>query len=107
MEAAHLISRVFIGLLDWEYRVVARGTSAILDMATVHHTDSVFEAARESGIRAHIGQAMMDRLNGSGLSMDTDDLLMESGRLADRWHAKGRLHYAYAPVLYPAAPRAC
>ena len=37
------------------------GTTAILDMATVHHTDSVFEAAKQSGMRATIGKAMMDR----------------------------------------------
>ena len=36
------------------------GTTAILDMATVHHTDAVFAAAERTGLRATIGKAMMD-----------------------------------------------
>ena len=36
------------------------GTTAILDMGSVHHTDEVFAAAEASGIRATIGKAMMD-----------------------------------------------
>src|SRR3569623_983725 len=36
------------------------GTTAILDMGTVHHTDEIFAAAEQSGIRAVIGKAMMD-----------------------------------------------
>ena len=36
------------------------GTTAILDMGTVHHTDAIFAAAETSGIRATIGKAMMD-----------------------------------------------
>ena len=36
------------------------GTTSILDMGTVHHTDALFEAAQESGLRATIGKAMMD-----------------------------------------------
>ena len=36
------------------------GTTSILDMATVHHTESIFLAAERIGIRATIGKAMMD-----------------------------------------------
>src|SRR6185436_19649910 len=32
------------------------GTTAILDMATVHHTDAVFRAADEAGLRAIVGK---------------------------------------------------
>lgn len=101
MEAAHDPESVYWSARLGITELLLGGTGAILDMATVHHTDSVFEAARESGIRAHIGQAMMDRPNGSGLSMPTDALLTTSCDLADRWHQKGRLHYAYAPRFVP------
>jgi len=78
------------------------GTTAILDMATVHHTDAVFAAAERSGIRATIGKAMMDApdpLIPPGLRESTRASLDESARLIRRWHgaAGGRLRYAYAP----------
>jgi 5-methylthioadenosine/S-adenosylhomocysteine deaminase len=78
------------------------GTTAILDMATVNHTDAIFEAAERSGIRATIGKAMMDAPDPQipeGLRESTEQSLDESARLIERWHgaANDRLRYAYAP----------
>jgi 5-methylthioadenosine/S-adenosylhomocysteine deaminase len=78
------------------------GTTAILDMATVHHTDAVFAAAERSGIRATIGKAMMDVADPQAparLREQTRSSLDESAALIERWHgaAAGRLRYAYAP----------
>ncbi len=78
------------------------GTTSVLDMGTVHHTDEVFAAAEQSGLRATIGKAMMDHrddLIPAGLRERTVDSLREADRLAERWHgaAGGRLRYAYAP----------
>lgn len=78
------------------------GTTAILDMASVHHTEAVFAAAEDSGLRATIGKAMMDAPDPAippGLRESTRDSLAESDALADKWHgaAGGRLRYAYAP----------
>jgi cytosine/adenosine deaminase-related metal-dependent hydrolase len=78
------------------------GTTAILDMATVSHTDAIFEAAERSGIRATIGKAMMDAPDPQippGLRESTQQSLDESARLLERWHgtAGDRLRYAYAP----------
>ena len=77
------------------------GTTAILDMATVNHTDAVFEAAAEVGMRAFIGKAMMDRDNEAGLGEATARSLESSVALRDRWHQKGRLRYAFAPRFVP------
>lgn len=77
------------------------GTTAILDMATVHHTDTVFEAAQEVGIRAFIGKAQMDRDNEAGLGEPTQDSLASAADLRDRWHGRGRLRYAFAPRFVP------
>ncbi len=78
------------------------GTTAILDMATVRHTDAIFAAAERSGIRATIGKAMMDADDPhipAGLRETTASSLDEASRLIKRWHdtADGRLRYAYAP----------
>jgi 5-methylthioadenosine/S-adenosylhomocysteine deaminase len=78
------------------------GTTAILDMGTVHHTDQLFAAAEKSGLRATIGKAMMDAPDPqipAGLRETTKASLDESARLVTRWHgaAGGRLRYAYAP----------
>jgi cytosine/adenosine deaminase-related metal-dependent hydrolase len=82
------------------------GTTAILDMATVNHTDAIFEAAERSGLRATIGKAMMDAPDPQipdGLRESTQRSLDESARLLQRWHgaAGGRLRYAYAPRFVP------
>lgn len=77
------------------------GTTALLDMATVHHTSSVFHAASECGVRAFIGKAMMDRDNEAGLSEPTDGALEGAVALRDRWHGRGRLRYAFAPRFVP------
>ncbi|HLL25690.1 MAG TPA: 5'-deoxyadenosine deaminase [Kofleriaceae bacterium] len=78
------------------------GTTAILDMGTVHHTDAIFAGAQASGIRATIGKAMMDLPDPqipAGLRESTAASLDESAALIKRWHGRvgGRLRYAYAP----------
>ncbi len=77
------------------------GTTAIQDMATVRHTDAIFEVCRDAGIRAVVGKAMMDASAAvpPALREGTRESLDESAALARRWHgqADGRLGYAYAP----------
>ncbi len=77
------------------------GTTAILDMGTVHHTDVIAQELGRAGLRAVFGKAMMDVGDGvpRGLREDTQRSLDESDRLRREWHgmANGRLGYAYAP----------
>jgi cytosine/adenosine deaminase-related metal-dependent hydrolase len=78
------------------------GTTAVLDMGTVHHTEQVFRAAELAGLRATIGKAMMDHADPQipeGLRERTEASLAETDRLIERWDgaADGRLRYAYAP----------
>jgi cytosine/adenosine deaminase-related metal-dependent hydrolase len=82
--------------------LLSGGTTSILDMGTVHHSDALFEAAQESGLRATIGKAMMDEEDPAippGLRESTKDSLDESLRLCKEWHGRcdGRLRYGYAP----------
>jgi cytosine/adenosine deaminase-related metal-dependent hydrolase len=77
------------------------GTTAVLDMATVHHTEQVFLAAEESGLRYTGGKALMDRGQGLpvGLRDTTDAALCEAIAVGRRWHgaAEGRLRHALCP----------
>jgi 5-methylthioadenosine/S-adenosylhomocysteine deaminase len=77
------------------------GTTAILDMGTVHETDVLFDAVAATGLRATIGKAMMDEGEGvpARLREDTRRSVDESDAVSARWHgaADGRLRYAYAP----------
>ena len=77
------------------------GTTSILDMGTVHHTNVIFEVAASAGIRLTSGKAMMDAGDERppGLVESTTESLEASAELAARWHgaANGRLRYAYAP----------
>jgi len=82
--------------------LLSGGTTAILDMGTVHHSDALFEAAQQSGLRATIGKAMMDEEDSAippGLQESTNESIDESIRLCKQWHGRcdDRLRYGYAP----------
>ena len=81
--------------------LVLGGTTAILDMGTVHHTDAIAEEVKEAGVRAHIGKCMMDFGDQvpPPLRENTDDSFRQSLRLHERWDgaAGGRIRYAFAP----------
>jgi len=101
LEAAHdqasLRASARLGIAE----LLLGGTTAVLDMGTVHHTDALFEAAAETSIRYTGGKALMDAGEGvpPGLLEPTAVALRDTDRLADGWHeAKGgRLRYAYSP----------
>jgi 5-methylthioadenosine/S-adenosylhomocysteine deaminase len=100
-EAAHTDASLYISALLGGAELLRSGTTAILDMGTVHHTDAIFRAAKKLGLRATIGKAMMDAGQGvpAGLKETTADSIDESLRLAAKWHGaeEGRLRYAFAP----------
>lgn len=101
LERAHDADSVYASARLGVHELLLGGTTAILDMATVHHTDAVFHAAAEAGLRLWCGKAMMDRDNEAGLGEDTDTSLRSACDLADRWHEKGLARYAFAPRFVP------
>lgn len=103
LERAHDIDSVGISAELGIAELLAGGTTAVLDMATVHHTDAVFETARRLGIRIAAGKAQMDRDNEAGLGESLDVSMRSADDLADRWHGheNGRIRYAYAPRFVP------
>lgn len=76
------------------------GTTTILDMGSLNHSEVVFEQLINSGLRAFHGKAMMD-INTlyPPLSESTQDALRSSEELAKTFHnsANGRVKYAFAP----------
>ncbi len=101
LERAHDVDSTAVSARLGIQELLAGGTTTILDMATVAHTDAVFEAASASGLRLYCGKAQMDRHNEAGLSEDTDTSMRSANDLADRWHGRGNLRYAYAPRFVP------
>jgi cytosine/adenosine deaminase-related metal-dependent hydrolase len=74
------------------------GTTAVLDMATVRHTEAVLRAAEEGGIRYTGGKCLMDDHSGP-LQEATAPALREAEKLGRKWHgaAGGRIRWALCP----------
>jgi 5-methylthioadenosine/S-adenosylhomocysteine deaminase len=101
LEAAHDPDSLFYAASLGLAELIRSGTTAIVDMATVHHTDSVFQAILQSGIRAIAGKVMMDCGEGvpPRLLQTADVALEESVRLMEAWDRKGagRIRYGLCP----------
>ncbi len=102
LEAAHdpesLRISADLGLAE----LLRGGVTAFQSMETVHGTAEVFAAAEASGLKALIGNALMDSEDPSipkDLRMERKRALEESEALRRAWHGKhgGRLRHAYAP----------
>jgi len=87
------------------YRAMAAaGTTTFSGYAAVwpDSTDACFRAAEDHGIRAIIGNVLMDRVTYDDRTPPGDileDAIRASGELCERWHgaADGRLQYAFTP----------
>jgi len=104
LEAAHTDDTVFWSAMLGAAEVLLGGTTAILDMETVRHTDAAFRALEQIGLRATAGKCLMDaESNPAGLRESTDDALQEAVDLCERWHgaAGDRLRYCFAPRFVP------
>ncbi len=106
LEAAHTEETIYASALLGAAELLLGGTTSILDMETVHHTDAAFQALEQIGIRATAGKCLMD-LHPEGaplaLTQATDTALADAEALARRWHgaADGRLRVCLAPRFVP------
>lgn len=101
LEGAHDPESLYYSALLGCGELFKGGTTSIVDMETVHHTDSAIEGIAKAGIRAITGKCMMDYgedVPGT-LMENTNDSIAESVRLCEKWHGKGngRIHYAFTP----------
>ncbi len=101
LEAAHDEESNYWSALLGLGELIESGTTAIVDMETVNHTESAFRALAESGIRAMSGKVMMDHGEGlpPGLLEETGTSVAQSLALLERWHGYdgGRINYAFCP----------
>ncbi|MCK6613995.1 MAG: amidohydrolase family protein [Ignavibacteriaceae bacterium] len=76
------------------------GTTTLLDMGTLRHTEVIFDELASSGIRAFAGKCMIDENDlFPGFKGNTGDELRESYDLAKAFHntSGGRVNYGFAP----------
>jgi len=100
-EAGHNEESAYYSALLGIGEMITGGTTTILDMGGVNHTDKIFEAIAKTGLRAFAGKAMMD----SGIDVPpeilekTSDSLQQSMELYEKWDGacNNRINYAFAP----------
>lgn len=102
LEAAHDGESLYYSAMLGIGELISSGTTTIVDMETVHHTDYAFQAIAASGIRALSGKVMMDQKGGDipeALQEDTAASLQESVDLLEKWNGYdgGRIRYAFSP----------
>jgi cytosine/adenosine deaminase-related metal-dependent hydrolase len=101
MEAAHTEDTLHTSALLGIHELLSSGTTCILDMGTVRHTEAIYEAVRESGIRASVGKCLMDHpgTTPDSLREPTRDALAEASALFKKWQgtANDRIRVSYAP----------
>jgi 5-methylthioadenosine/S-adenosylhomocysteine deaminase len=101
MEAAHTAASVRASARLGISELIKGGTTSVLTMETVHHTEEVLRAIEETGFRATVGKCMMDKGEDvpSQLFEQTNDSINESERLIKAWHgrADGRVRCCFAP----------
>jgi cytosine/adenosine deaminase-related metal-dependent hydrolase len=81
--------------------LLCSGTTSVLAIESVNHTDEVFASATDLGIRAVIGPSILDLPEpGSGIyGHPTDKTRADQLALIERWHdtADGRIRVAVSP----------
>jgi len=83
--------------------LLRNGTTTALVFATVHpqSVDAFFAEASRLDLRMIAGKVLMDRNAPDDLRDDAASGYDESKTLIERWHGKGRLHYAVTPRFAP------
>ncbi|WP_282876031.1 guanine deaminase [Pseudomonas peli] len=83
--------------------LLRNGTTTALVFGTVHKqsVDAFFEAAEALNLRMIAGKVLMDRYAPDYLTDTAESGYADSKELIERWHGKGRLHYAVTPRFAP------
>lgn len=83
--------------------LLRNGTTTALVFGTMHKqsVDAFFEAAQALNLRMIAGKVLMDRNAPDYLTDTAESGYADSKELIERWHGKGRLHYAVTPRFAP------
>lgn len=100
-EAAHTPETLTLSAQLGIQELLASGTTCILDMGTVKHTEAICKAVEASGLRASLGKCLMDHpeTNPVYLRESTQAALKEAKALYKNWNgaANDRIRISYAP----------
>ncbi|MCA1029860.1 5'-deoxyadenosine deaminase [Bacillus timonensis] len=101
LEASHDEESSYYSAMLGIGELIQSGTTTIVDMETVHHTDEAFQAINQSGIRALSGKVMMDKGEEVPqlLREKTNESIQKSVDLLEKWNGfdGGRIQYAFCP----------
>jgi guanine deaminase len=83
--------------------LLRNGTTTALVFGSVHKAsvEAFFQAAHALNLRMIAGKVMMDRNAPDYLTDTAESGYADSKMLIERWHGKGRLHYAVTPRFAP------
>ena len=103
-EAAHTPETLTLSAQLGIQELLASGTTCILDMGTVKHTEAICKAVEASGLRASLGKCLMDHpeTNPVYLRETTQVALKEAKALYQDWNGacNDRIRISYAPPLF-------
>ena len=92
------------GVADFFFDELQRnGVTTALTFATSHpaSVNAAFEAARARGLRFITGKVLQDRHSPDGVRDATEQSLIDTETLIQRWHGVDRLGYAITPRFAP------
>ena len=83
--------------------MLRNGTTTALVFGSVHKqsVDAFFAACEKRNLRMIAGKVLMDRNAPDYLTDTAESGYADSRELIERWHGKGRLHYAVTPRFAP------
>jgi guanine deaminase len=83
--------------------MLRHGVTTALTFATSHpaSVDAAFEEARARGLRFITGKVLQDRHSPDGVRDETEQSLIDTEALIQRWHGVDRLGYAITPRFAP------
>ena len=96
------------GVADFFFDELQRnGVTTALTFATSHpaSVNAAFEAAQECGLRFITGKVLQDRHSPNGVRDQTEQSLIDTETLIQRWHGVDRLGYAITPRFAPTSSR--
>ncbi|PXW69066.1 guanine deaminase [Loktanella sp. PT4BL] len=82
---------------------IAHGTTTLTSFCTIHpeSVDAFFEAAAARNMAVIAGKTCMDRNAPDSLRDTAQSAYDDSKKLLEKWHGKGRAHYAITPRFSP------
>ena len=88
--------------------LMRNGVTTAVVFPTSHpaSTDAFFTRAEHYGLRMIGGKVMQDRNSPDGVRDETEQSLIDTETLIQRWHGKGRLGYAITPRFAPTSSEA-